>query len=729
MFLIVALLIAVGASVGPMQARAVTIDRDEWGVPHIFADTEEEGYFGLGYAMSEDRFERLMQMVRYERGELASITGAPTLDTDVANRLWRNHEMADLGVTQLSPQLRRNYAAFAAGIRAYAEKAHVKPDAADLARSVSVADLVAIPRAFIYAGYHEQFAQVECGVDGRAYSRAMLPYTSTDKAPASNGWAVMPTRTAEGALILGADPHVDSSNVAYYEYEMDAGGLHSAGYALGAALWQAHNENVAWAMTTGNPDVVDCYEIRTDRGDPRRYLYDGKPMRMEVRREVIKVAGSPDVAREFEYARMNGVLAPVITRRGDKAYVAVAADMDRAGFLNEELYRMNKARSVDELKAALVTMSAMPQNIVAGDRGGHVLYIRVGRTPIRSTGYDWTKPIPGNTSKTAWLGYHSIDELVQLRDPAAGFLQVDNSAPDAVTVGGNVKAEDYTKDVFFDEPGRQTSRGARTLQVLAANPKFALSDAFALAFDEQWLTAPDWIDGLRFAVKTRPDLVTNAPIAVRAALERLLKFDGQANAESQAAADFYFWRNEAGAPVAKLQNGAFIAWPWSPGRFDREFATTLLDSLARSVEVSQTAYGARDIRLGDIVRVTRGVEDYPVGGVTLDSRAVPLCVEEVRAICERTMRAFGAVPYGQDGRQRVVRGSQAMRVIEFTEPLKAYSLYAFGESDDPASPHYADQVRLFSEKKMKPAYFSKAALRGHVSSEESLVMPLTVLSD
>lgn len=720
---ITALVLSGCASVAPGPQRSVTIDRDEWGVPHISASTEEGGYFGLGYAMSEDRFERLMQMVLFERGELAGVAGASMLDRDVENRRWRNREMAEQGVAQLSPQLRRDYAAFAAGIRAYAENAHLKYEMVSLAHSVTVADLVAIPRALIYAGYHAQFAQVECGVDGMTYSRGMLPYKSTEKAPASNGWVVMPKRTADGALILGSDPHVDNSSVAYYEYEIEAGDLHSAGYALGAALWQAHNEDVAWAMTTGNPDFLDCYEIQIDPAAPRTYLYDAKPQQMEVRSETIKVAGAPDVTHEFEYVRMNGLLAPVIARRGDKAYAAVAADMDRAGFLNEEFYRMNKAHSVDELKQALATMSAMPQNIIAGDRDGHGLFIRVGRAPIRPAGYDWTKPVPGNSSKTAWLGYRSIDDLVQLRDPAPGFLQSDNAAPDVVTVDGNIKASDYPADIFFDEPGRQTSRGARTLQVLAAKSRFTLDDAFSLAFDEMWITASDWIDGLRYAAKTRPDLVAKGSPALHDALERLLSFDGQAHADSQAAADFYFWRNEANAPVAKLQDGAFIQWPWHPKQFDRKFATVLLETLAKSVEVRQAAYGARDLRLGDLVRAVRGEADLPVGGITLDSTAVPLCVEKVRAICERTMRAFGAVPYGKDGGFRIVRGSQAMRLVEFTDPLRAFSLYAFGESDDPASPHYADQTHLFSERKMKAAYFSKAELQGHVSAEETLIMP------
>ncbi len=692
-------------------------------MPHIYAATEEGGYYGLGYAMSEDRFERLMQLVLFERGELASVAGPAAIEKDAQNRLWRNREMAGAALGQLSPQVRRDYLAFAAGVRAYVDKAAPKPQLAALARSITLADLVAIPRAVVYAGYHEPDAQAECRVDGMTYSPGMLPYHSSEKAPASNGWVVMPRRTADGALILAADPHVDNQNASYYEYEIDAGGLHSAGFAMGPALWQAHTENVAWAMTTGNPDFLDCYEIQTDPIDPRRYLYDGEPRRMEVRTETIKVAGAPDVTRQFEYALINGMPAPIVARRGDKAYAASAADMDRAGYLNEEFHSMNKARSVGGLRRALATMSAMPQNITAGDSAGHVLFIRVGRTPVRPKGYDWTRPVPGNTSKTAWLGFRSIDEMVQLRDPAAGFLQNDNAAPDVMTVRGNLRASNYPPDVFFDEPGRQTTRGARTLQVLAANPHVTLGEAMDLAFDEMWITAPGWIEALRYAVATRPDLVASETPATRAALERLLAFDGQAHAQSRAAADFYFWRAEADDPIARMQNGAFIDWPWKTDTFDRAFATTLMTALARSVETRQARYGPGDLSLGDLVRAVRGGADFAVGGITIDSAAVPLCVEKVRAICERTLRAFGAAPYGAQGRYRITRGSQSMRLVEFTRPLRAYSLYAFGQSDDPASPHYADQADFFAEKRMKPAYFSKAALAGHVSAEEILTPP------
>lgn len=703
--------------------RTATLIRDEWGVPHIFAATEEGGFYALGYATAQDRLERVVGLVLYSRGQLASLLGPKLLDADIRNRQWRHREMAEAGVAQLSPEVRRNYEAFLAGMAAYADEPGVKPELAAAAKQLDVADLIAVSRALLYAGYQQLSALAECGVDGMTYSNGFLPYRSTAQERASNGWAVMPQRTAAGALILASDPHVDVESPAYYEFHMQAGRLHSAGYAIGPMLWQTHTDHVAWAMTTGNPDYLDCYAVETDKDNPHAYLFDGKPQAIEARREKFEIAGGHPVERVFEYTRHNGVLSPVVARRGHIAYVASAADMDRAGVVHEEIYRMNLARSVDEVKTALATMSMFPQNLVIGDAAGHMLYVRAARAPIRPTGYDWTKPVPGNSSATSWRGMRGIDELVQVKDPSAGFLQNNNAAPDVMAPGLGDLSKRYAPDLFFDAPGRQTTRGLRSTQVLAANERMTFDDAMALAFDEQWVTAPDWIAALRHAVLTWPQLVPKKLPEVQAAVERLLKFDGKADAGSEAAADFYFWRLEATKKLAGFPDRGFVNYPWGQERFSRPFAGALVAGLVESVKGRIKIYGTSRQKLGEVMRVGRGSVDAPIGGVSIMSTLMPLCIEQVRSICERTMRAFEAAPFGDNGRLRVVRGSQAMRLVQFTKPIRAYSLYAFGQSDDPASPHYADQVRLFSEKRMKWAYFSRAELAGHITSEKKLTMP------
>jgi acyl-homoserine lactone acylase PvdQ len=65
-------------------------------------------------------------------------------------------------------------------------------------------------------------------------------------------------------------------------------------------------------------------------------------------------------------------------------------------------------------------------------------------------------------------------------------------------------------------------------------------------------------------------------------------------------------------------------------------------------------------------------------------------------------------------------GQRQPLVVVFTRPIRSYSSLNFGQSNDPASPHYADQSRLMSEKRLKPPYFEEADLVGHVTAQETL---------
>ncbi len=475
---------------------------------------------------------------------------------------------------------------------------------------------------------------------------------------------------------------------------------------------------MAWTLTTGNPDFLDCYRVAVDPAHPTRYRYDGVEVEMETRVDTILVAGQAPVVHTFEYTRHNGVMSPVVARRGDTAFVASTPDIHRAGYLHMEFDRMNRARSVEDVTTALATTSMFPQNVIVGDQAGHVLYVRAGRVPIRPPGLDWSAPVPGNDSSTAWRGVQPLSALVQVADPPAGFLQNNNSAPDVVTPdAGSLRSA--APDLFFDAPGRQTSRGYRTLQVLGAEPRFTMDQAMALAFDETWVTTGDWLAALRYALRTRPARMVAALPDLRAAVVRLESFDGRAAAESHSALDFYFWRKATAARIARL-DPRWIDFPWDSSRFSPVFADALLDGLEESLATRRRTYGTSDQALGDLMRVVRGTVEAPVGGVTIYTDVAPHCLERLRAVCEAPMRAFLMAPIDSTSRFRVAYGSQAMRIVQFTTPIRAATLYAFGQSDDPTSPHYADQLPLFSEKRMKPAWFSRAELSGHIRSERTL---------
>ncbi len=103
----------------------------------------------------------------------------------------------------------------------------------------------------------------------------------------------------------------------------------------------------------------------------------------------------------------------------------------------DQWYEMTRARSLTEFKAALGRVAIPYMNITYADRDGNIFYLYNGAVPRRSTKFDWRSPVDGSDPETEWQGYHPPEDLPQLTNPAAGFVQNCNSTPFATTVDGN----------------------------------------------------------------------------------------------------------------------------------------------------------------------------------------------------------------------------------------------------------------------------------------------------
>lgn len=97
----------------------VRVVRDDWGVPHIFADAEPDAYFALGYVMGQDRLFQMELMRRLGRGELAELLGPPLVPVDRIARAFRLRANAEEYVrdkVNTFPEMRAAAEAFVAGI-------------------------------------------------------------------------------------------------------------------------------------------------------------------------------------------------------------------------------------------------------------------------------------------------------------------------------------------------------------------------------------------------------------------------------------------------------------------------------------------------------------------------------------------------------------------------------------------------------------------------------------
>lgn len=715
-----ALMLLPGAA--PAQSGRVTIYRDTWGVPHIYADREPDGFYGLGYAQAHDQLELQLRFFLQARGEEAAAFGSAFLATDIQARLWRHAEEARAGFARMSPALQANYRAYVAGIQRYMRDHPAEVPA--WAPRLEAWDPVALSRWLLWLAYQAGEGLNNCRAGGVQLAEAAGTALDRARDNASNEWILAPWRTAMNAMVVLSDPHggVDGSFV--YEFRLHAGEFESAGFGMGAMPLLTHTRHLSWGMTTGAPDVADCYEIALEPGRPRQFRFDGALRTMETRRVSIAVKDSATVTRTFEYTRHNGVLSPVVARADGKAWVVSTSYMHDAGLFDEEVYRMNRARNVAELKDAMRLLGMFPQNIMAGDRHGASFYLRAGKTPRRPAGYNWNRPVPGNTSATAWLGIHPLEDLVQLETPAAGYMQNNNISPDVMLHGSPLTADRYPGYIYHDRAGRNNSRARRAVEALSGAFAFTVDDAVDLALDEKWMDTDSWQALLRRALNHDPPATRNLPAPARGVAAAILGFDGHARAGSAAALQFWYWRDLLRGGVAGVTVRTPDSLPAS-GPLSDDAARALVSAVARVADTLAAMPGGLARTLGDEFRIGRGATTFPIGGVSAAPADLRRCegLASLDLVCSMTLRAFTAGAPDSTGHRLVYLGSRLLRLVAFTEPLQSFTLHNFGQSQRPDSPFRMDQARLSSERRLKPVLFDKADLLRHATSELTLDIP------
>ena len=102
-------------------AAPVEVIRDEHGIPHIMAGSEEDALFALGFVHAQDRMWQMEMNRRIGAGRLSEVLGSAALGTDRLLRVLGLHRRARASLEHLSPGSRRRIGAYVGGVNAWLE--------------------------------------------------------------------------------------------------------------------------------------------------------------------------------------------------------------------------------------------------------------------------------------------------------------------------------------------------------------------------------------------------------------------------------------------------------------------------------------------------------------------------------------------------------------------------------------------------------------------------------
>ncbi|HUQ75206.1 MAG TPA: penicillin acylase family protein [Burkholderiales bacterium] len=458
---------------GEMQisgvAAPIEVLRDPHGIPHIFAQSERDAHFALGFVHAQDRLWQMEMNRRIASGRLAEALGPNALETDRFLRTVGIRRAAEANVARLDAETRGLLDAYASGVNAFLNTHPVlpiefwifgvKPQAWSAVDSAAWAKMVAwdlggnwrrellrlqlarrLPTAAI-----QEFLPPYPGDAPVALPELRDFYGALEREPpqlsaserfvgASNSWAVSGARSTSGKPLLANDPHLGlTAPGIWYFAHLHAPGLDAIGATLpgvpGVVL--GRNERIAWAATNTGPDVQDLYLEKIDAAG--RYLTPQGPVAFVTLRETIKVKGAADEVLTVRVSRHGPVISDVVQNALDAiprghalAFAWTALAEDDASLA--AVFKIPRSRNWGEFTASLREFHAPQQNLSYADVEGNIGFIAPGRIPIRKAAnlLKGLAPAPGWDEGYDWTGYIPFEDLPRAFNPASAKLVTAN---------------------------------------------------------------------------------------------------------------------------------------------------------------------------------------------------------------------------------------------------------------------------------------------------------------
>lgn len=675
------------------QAQNVTIQRDNWGVPHIYGKTDADAVFGVMYAQAEDDFNRVEVNYLNAMGLLAQAEGESEIYRDLRMRLFIQEDEMKRLYAEAPDWLKELMVAYADGLNYFLHKnPQIQPKVIKrfepwMALSFSEGSIggdierVSITNLEKFYGGTDTMASADVNQD------------RVDWEPrGSNGMAIAPEKTKNGKALLYINPHTTH----YFREEahmVSEEGLN----AYGALTWgqffiyQGFSEYNGWMHTSTRSDVIDeALETIIDKDGKLFYKYGDEEREVTVSTETIEYKTDSGMAsRDFTiYHTHRG---PIV-REQDGKWVSTQLMNIPLTALNQS-YTRSKTKSYDEFYEMMRLKSNSSNNTVYADKDGNIAYFHGNFHPIRDTQFDYNHPVDGSNPATDWQGLHPVEEAINSLNPGSGWLYNTNNWP--FTLAGpdhSPKKEDYPSymSVNFENP-----RGEHALGLYPGINNFTVESLIEAGYDGLLPSFQRFVPVLKAAYDANPDE------SLKEAVDMLVAWDKRTSMTSVETSLAHHWGNELwkllprGRDVDPYDNYEYIEKMVSAD----QYLAALKDAIAKM----EADFGSWKVAWGDMNRFQRNDSSIrQTFDDTKPSYPVKLASGRWGALASVGTRQFDSAKNWY-----VTSGNSFIASVEFGDKVRAKALMAGGLNSDPNSPHFFDQGEMYGKGEFRDVHYYK----------------------
>ena len=653
-----------------INPKNVEIVRDNFGVPHIYAKTDAEVAYGLAWVNAEDDFKTIQEAYLAGNAMLSNHIGLKGAPADFISQFIDSSELIDEKIDDISKDYMKVVEGYAQGLNAYAIE---NPDKVLYKKLFPIT-----PKKMLMYSQLQLFISNE----GAYWAGRILNNDTQDEfldqnLTGSNVIAMNSSKTLSGETFLAINTHQPLEGpTSWYEVHLNSEeGTNIIGtmYPGTPNVLIGVNEHLGWSHTVNYPDKTDVFKLKMK--NKRKYIVDKKEYDLEkkVAKVSIKILGIPVKINRKYYKSIYGP-----TLKNKSGYYSIRTPTLFNIRALEQWWKMGKAKNFTEFYDAYKMKQIPGFNVGYADKYDTIFYMSNGILPKRAEGYNWKGIVPGDTMETLWTEYHEIEDLPQVIQPNSGFIYNANHSPfKSTSAEENPNEKDYSERMGYEK--YDNNRSTRLLELIESYDKVSYDDFKDIKYDNSF---PSKFSYNFMDINLINEIKLDTNNELNEIVEEIQNWDRKTDINSVGAGLYgvlyYQLVYNYADQIRKLSSE------------DKPVSKEIILSAISDIKTYLIEhFGKIKITLGEFQKLVRGNKELPIWGLP------------------DVITAMSSRPY-KDGKHSVFAGESYIGLVRFTEegPVME-SIISFGNSDDPSSEHYTDQMDMYSKFQTKKMTFNK----------------------
>ena len=739
--------------------KTTTVYFDDFGVPHIYANSQKDAMVALGYVHAQDRLWQMELMRRIAPGRLSEIFGSVALQNDMFFAGLGIEEASEIAIAKLDKNGKDYQLAMAYldGINQYLEEGKTPIEFYLVGVKKEKFTLKDVYNIFGYMSFSFAMAQKtdplltdirdqlgpeylkDFGLDGslgttriknskekiKEYSAIAKSVTALlDQSPippfiGSNSWVIAPPKTENGKVIFANDPHIGFSQPAtWYEAHIVTPDFELYGYYLAGTPYPllGHNRKYAYGLTMFENDDLDLYKEENKADDANSYLSPKGYMNYQIRNKTIQVKDSSAVNLKVKISRHGPIVNDLIKGLNTKQPVALSWIYTQQPIqILDAVYRLSHAQNISDFQKGVALIAAPGLNVMYGDAKGNVAWWATGKLYKHQLGVNPNFILNGASGKEDIAEYLDFSKNPSAINPSWNYVYSANNQPEAVDgflYPGYYLPEDRAKRITTLLEAKQKWNKQAVSQMIVDNTSSTVTETLKVMLasiaseslsenqKQAFTILKDW--------KGDSNLNQVAPTIYNKWLYLYLKN----TFEDELGNDKFeqFLGTHIGKQVATklIANPNSIWWDDTTTKGTKETQAFIFKKSYKE------AIAALEKQLGATVaswtwnKVHTVEHQHPLGKVSALKpifNVGPFEIAGTNEVINNLMFGLNA-----SGNYKVTGGPSTRRVIDFSDVENSWSIIPTGQSGNPLSAHYADQTQMYNEGKFRKMKMNKAEI-------------------